>query len=156
MDQQLFNWAVAALGALGGFVLKSVWDAVKDLQRADLAEFYAGSHQIEAGTVVEFGGDHEVQICNSHMSTLIAGIVTTDPAYLMNAGIDCLYPVAIALQGRVPAKVLGPIKRGDMLVSTNNGYAIACSAPAIGTVLGKALKNFDGVSGVIEIMVGKM
>ena len=35
MDQQLFNWAVAALGALGGFVLKSVWDAVKDLQRAD-------------------------------------------------------------------------------------------------------------------------
>ena len=74
----------------------------------------------------------------------------------MNAGIDCLYPVAIALQGRVPAKVLGPIKRGDMLVSTNNGYAIACSAPAIGTVLGKALKNFDGVSGVIEIMVGKM
>ena len=35
MDQQLFNWAVAGFGALGGFVLKSVWDAVKDLQRAD-------------------------------------------------------------------------------------------------------------------------
>ena len=35
MDQQIFNWAVAGFGALGGFVLKSVWDAVKDLQRAD-------------------------------------------------------------------------------------------------------------------------
>ena len=122
---------------------------------ADLAEYYAGSHQIESGTVVEFGGEHEVQICNSHMSTLVAGIVTTDPAYLMNAEMDCLYPVAIALQGRVPAKVIGPVKRGDMMVSTNNGCAISCAAPVMGTVLGKALKDFDGATGIIEIMVGR-
>ena len=89
------------------------------------------------------------------MSTLVAGIVTTDPAYLMNSEMDCLYPVAIALQGRVPAKVIGPITRGDMMVSTNNGYAISCSAPIMGTVLGKALKDFDGASGIIEIMVGR-
>jgi hypothetical protein len=89
------------------------------------------------------------------MSTLVAGIVTTDPAYVMNAGINCEYPIAIALQGRIPAKVLGPIKRGDMMVSSNNGYAIACSSPVMGSVLGKALTNFDGVTGVIEIMVGR-
>jgi hypothetical protein len=122
---------------------------------ADLAEYYAGSEQIEPGTVVEFGGEHEVQICNSYMSTLVAGIVTTDPAYLMNSEMDCLYPVAVALQGRVPSKVIGPIKRGDMMVSTNNGYAISCASPTMGTVLGKALKDFDGTTGIIEIMVGR-
>jgi len=122
---------------------------------ADLAEYYAGSEQIEPGTVVEFGGEHEVQICNSYMSTLVAGIVTTNPAYLMNSEMDCLYPVAVALQGRVPSKVIGPIKRGDLMVSTNNGYAISCTSPTMGTVLGKALKDFDGTTGIIEIMVGR-
>jgi hypothetical protein len=122
---------------------------------ADLAEYYAGSEQIEPGTVVEFGGDHEVQICNTHMSKLVAGIVTTDPAYVMNSGIECEYPVAIALQGRVPVKVIGPVKRGDMLVSANNGYAISSSRPGMGTVLGKALIDFNGENGIIEIMVGR-
>ena len=89
------------------------------------------------------------------MSTLVAGIVTTDPAYIMNAGIECEYPVAIALQGRIPAKVIGPVKRGDMMVSTNNGYAISCKSPNMGTVLGKALTDFEGSTGVIEIMVGR-
>ena len=122
---------------------------------ADLAEYYAGSEKIEPGTVVEFGGEHEVQICNSYMSTLVAGIVTTDPAYVMNSSIDCTYPVAIALQGRIPVKVVGPVKRGDMLVSTNNGHAISCQTPSMGTVLGKALVDFNGESGTIEIMVGR-
>lgn len=122
---------------------------------ADLAEYYAGSEQIEPGTVVEFGGTHEVQVCNSFMSTLVAGIVTTDPAYIMNAEIDCEYPTAIALQGRIPAKVIGPVKRGDLMVSTNNGYAISCNTPAMGTVLGKAITDFTGEIGVVEIMVGR-
>jgi len=122
---------------------------------ADLAEYYAGSEQIEPGTVVEFGGDHEVQICNTHMSKLVAGIVTTDPAYVMNSGIECEYPIAIALQGRIPVKVIGPVKRGDMLVSANNGYAISSSRPSMGTVLGKAIKDFNGENGIIEIMVGR-
>jgi hypothetical protein len=122
---------------------------------ADLAEYYAGSEQIEPGTVVEFGGEHEVQICNSYMSTLVAGIVTTDPAYVMNSGINCTYPVAIALQGRIPVKVIGPVKRGDMMVSSNNGHAVSCQSPNMGTVLGKSLVDFTGESGVIEIMVGR-
>jgi len=34
-DQTLFNYALALCGALGGWVLKVIWDAVKDLQAAD-------------------------------------------------------------------------------------------------------------------------
>ena len=42
-----------------------------------------------------------------------------------------------------------------MMVSTNNGYAISCASPTMGTVLGKALKDFDGAKGIIESMVGR-
>jgi hypothetical protein len=39
MDQMIFNWAVAAAGALGGWILKVIWDAIvelkKDLQKMD-------------------------------------------------------------------------------------------------------------------------
>ena len=35
MDQTLFNIAVTVTGFLGGWWLKVLWDAVKDLQTAD-------------------------------------------------------------------------------------------------------------------------
>ena len=39
MDQMIFNWAIAAAGALGGRILKVIWDAIvelkKDVQRMD-------------------------------------------------------------------------------------------------------------------------
>ena len=136
------NWSLSA-----GSQLRATY--------ADLAEYYAGDANIEPGTVVEFGGDQEVHLCNSYMSKLVAGIVTTNPAYIMNTDINCEYPIAIALQGRIPAKVIGPVHRGDMMVSANNGYAISCNSPLMGTVLGKALTDFNGETGVIEIMVGR-
>ena len=64
--------------------------------------------------------------------------------------------VKLALQGRVPCKVRGKIKKGDMLVSGGDGYARPTHDPKIGTVIGKALEDFDGVSGVIEVVVGRL
>jgi hypothetical protein len=43
-----------------------------------------------------------------------------------------------------------------MMVSAGNGQARAESNPAIGTVIGKALENFDGNIGVIEVVVGRL
>jgi hypothetical protein len=123
---------------------------------ADLAECYAADTKIEAGTVVEFGGEEEVRICDFMMSKTIAGVVTTNPAYVMNSMIKCEYPVAIALQGRVPVKVTGCIRKGDMLVSAGQGRATAMSTPMIGTVIGKSLQNFDGDEGIIEVAVGRL
>lgn len=46
MDQVLFNWAVGIAGFLGGWVLKVVWDAMKELKQdirqieRDLPEVY--------------------------------------------------------------------------------------------------------------------
>jgi CHASE3 domain sensor protein len=35
MDQSLVNWLLAGFGALIGFLLNAVWQAVKDLQKSD-------------------------------------------------------------------------------------------------------------------------
>ena len=64
--------------------------------------------------------------------------------------------VAIALQGRVPCKVQGTIRKGDMMISAGIGYAVACSEPRLGQVIGKALEDFDLDDGVIEIVVGRL
>jgi uncharacterized radical SAM superfamily Fe-S cluster-containing enzyme len=74
----------------------------------------------------------------------------------MNSGLTGDNVVAIALQGRVPVKVRGKIRKGDMLVSAGGGYARPTNDPKIGTIIGKALENFDGVEGVIEVVVGRL
>jgi len=122
---------------------------------ADLAEFYSADAMYEAGTVLEFGGDEEVTLAED-ASTRVAGVISTDPAYAMNANCSSEYPVAIALQGRVPVKVRGTIRKGDMLISGGNGYARPCSNPSMGTVIGKALQNFSGDDGVIEVAIGRI
>lgn len=121
---------------------------------ADLAEYYEADQPYEPGTVLQFGGDKEVTIAEDGTNR-VAGVVSTDPAYVMNSGCEG-DAVAIALQGRVPTKVRGTIRKGDMMVSGGNGYARPSIAPQMGTVIGKALENFDGVEGIIEVAVGRL
>jgi len=123
---------------------------------ADLAENYQGDKQYAAGTVVEFGGEHEVTVGQVEGSTRVAGIVSTNPAHLMNGGLTGTNVVAVALTGRVPCMVIGPVHKGDMMVSAGFGYAKASANPAVGSVVGKALENFDGDKGVIEVVVGRV
>jgi hypothetical protein len=123
---------------------------------ADLAENYAADAEYEPGTVLIFGGTAEVTVANAAGDTRIAGVVSTDPAHLMNSTIDCEHPAAVALTGRVPTRVTGTVRKGDMMVAAGNGQAQACSTPALGSVIGKALADFDGNSGVIEVVVGRL
>jgi prefoldin subunit 5 len=73
----------------------------------------------------------------------------------MNSGLEAEYVADIALQGRVPCKVLGPVFKGDLLVSAGNGYAVANNIARAGTIIGKSLENFKDASGVIEVAVGR-
>jgi hypothetical protein len=132
----------------------TVFARATSAQYADLAECYSSDQNYEPGTVVVFGGDAEVTLATADMSQQVAGIVSTNPAYLMNDGLQGTR-VAVALQGRVPSRVLGSVKKGDMMVSAGNGRARAERYPVIGSVIGKALQDFDGVEGVIEIVVGR-
>ena len=121
---------------------------------ADLAEYYEADQSYEPGTVLAFGGEKEVTLAEDGTAR-VAGVVSTDPAYVMNSGCDGI-AVAIALQGRVPTKVRGVIHKGDIMVSGGNGFARPSVSPQVGTVIGKALENFDGVEGVIEIAIGRL
>ena len=122
---------------------------------ADLAEYYEADAPYEPGTVVAFGGDKEVTIAEDG-TTKVAGIVSTNPAYVMNSACVGEYTVALALQGRVPCKVRGNIKKGDMLISAGYGFACPAPSPVLGSVIGKSLENFDGIEGIIEVAVGRL
>jgi phage tail protein X len=122
---------------------------------ADLAEYYEADRHYEPGTVLAFGGDKEVTIADSG-TTKVAGIVSTNPAYVMNGSCAGKHTVALALQGRVPCQVRGSIKKGDMLISAGNGFAHTTPFPVLGTVIGKSLENFDGIEGIIEVAVGRL
>ena len=121
---------------------------------ADLAEYYEADFQYEPGTVLEFGGDKEVTLAQDG-TFRVAGVVSTNPSQVMNSECPGL-AVAVALQGRVPTKVRGTIRKGDIMVSAGSGFARPWNTPQMGTVIGKALENFDGVEGVIEVAVGRL
>lgn len=139
-----------------GTVYADIFNGVAtSAQYADLAENYVADAAYLPGTVLEFGGEFEVTMARESTNR-VAGVVTTAPAYLMNSACKGTHVAAVALQGRTPCKVKGRIRKGDMLISGANGFAITTQTPQIGTVIGKALGDFDGVDGVIEVAVGRL
>jgi hypothetical protein len=74
----------------------------------------------------------------------------------MNSGLQAEHRVAVALTGRVPTSVVGTVTKGDMMVATGHGQARAEANPILGTVIGKALEDFNGTEGMIEIVVGRL
>ena len=125
-------------------------------QYADLAEKYVADAAYVPGTVVAFGGTEEVTVSDADADARIAGVISTNPSYLMNAAAEGEFVAEVALTGRVPTKVTGTVRKGDMMVSNGDGTARAEASPSIGTVIGKALENFDGDEGVIEVVVGRL
>jgi hypothetical protein len=145
---------VGNIGAVGN-TFNTIFARATSAQYADLAEMYLADAEYAPGTVLSFGGTAEVTVSCS-ADPRVAGVVSTNPAHIMNSNLDGEYPVALALTGRVPTQVTGTVRKGDMMISAGNGHAQACSTPAIGTVIGKALEDFEGNTGVIEIVVGRL
>ena len=126
---------------------------------ADLAERYASDREYPVGTVVVFGGDKEITTTNIKMDTAVAGVISANPAFRMNceAGEDSTHPY-VALAGRVPCKVAGKIKKGNIMVTSEiPGVAVAAVGDIkVGSMIGKALENYDSDHiGTIEVAVGR-
>lgn len=126
---------------------------------ADLAERYEADAEYPEGTVLAFGGDKEVTAAAGYGSMKLAGVVSMKPAFLMNeeAGDDATHP-AIALQGRVPVRVEGDVKKGDILVASDvAGLAAvwmnADADPRMTAYIGIAIA--DSADGMVEVKVGK-
>ena len=132
-----------------------VYAKATSAQYADLAEIYEADDSYDAGTVVVFGGDKEITIGSTGNDTRVAGVISQNPAYLMNSKATGL---PVALQGKVKCKVAGFIRKGDMLATHNSfeGVAKKTSEPAPGTIIGKALQDYDSTEiGTIDIVVGR-
>lgn len=138
------NWALSA-----GSRLQATY--------ADLAEYYEGDQDYEPGTVLVFGGDKEVTVTTQSNDRRVAGVVSDTAAYVMNTECPGV-KICVALQGRVPVKVVGKVRKGDMLVtSAKSGYAVVNNDPRAGTVIGKALVNKDDLGeGIIEVAIGRL
>jgi len=125
---------------------------------ADLAENYVADADYEPGTVLILGGDHEVTVTDEAGSYKAVGVVSTDPAHLMNVECEGEHVVAVALRGRVPCKVIGNVNKGDVLVASDTpGYAMVGSMPHTLSplqIVGRSLETkTDAQPGVIEILV---
>ena len=125
-------------------------------QYADLAEIYETDSTYDVGTVMIFGGEKEVTQSTSSNDTRVAGVVSENPAYIMN---DKSEGQAIALVGKVKCKVHGTISKGDLLTTCEEhpGCAKTTASPVLGSIVGKAMedKASDGES-VILISVGRL
>ena len=121
-----------------------------------MAEKYVADAEYPPGTVLSFGGAQEVTVTQTDADHRVAGVVSTNPGFVMNEGLQAQHVALVALTGRVPCSVTGTVRKGDSMVSAGNGAARAEANPAISTVIGKSLEDFDGESGMIEIVVGRV
>jgi hypothetical protein len=128
--------SIAARDGSGNLLANTFDGTATAAQYADLAEKYLADKEYEAGTVVCIGGEKEVTACNSGKRAI--GVVSTHPGFMMNKDLDG--GTYIALKGRVPVKVYGPVNKGDELIAGENGTAISWGSGS-NNVFAIALEN---------------
>jgi fibronectin-binding autotransporter adhesin len=163
MSSALYNAATAATAntlalrdGSGNLTATNFIGVASSAKYADLAENYAADQEYPAGTVVVFGGDHEITVTNFSHDTRVAGVISTNPAYLMNSDAVGL---PVAFTGRVPCVVTGIIEKGDILVTSNIPGIAQKMETALyrpGCIIGKALgENTTDTIATIEVVVGR-
>jgi len=135
----------------------NLFGTATEAEYADLAERFEADSVYEPGTVVELGGEKEITAVEEELSDKVFGVISTKPGFLLNgrAGKNDTHP-AVALNGRVPVKVIGKINRGDRLVSAGNGLARAAKINEANSfnVIGRSLENkINDEAGVINAIV---
>ena len=130
--------SIVARDAAGDIFVSVVHGQATSAKYADLAEKYLADAEYEVGTVVAIGGEAEVTACT--WGDRAIGAVSANPAHLMNAELEG--GTAIALKGRVPVKVVGAVKKGQRLIASNNGCAVA-AVPHANDVFAIALQSSD-------------
>lgn len=163
VSSALFNantGAVASTLALrdtgGNLTATNFLGIASSAKYADLAEMYSSDKNYAPATVVVFGGTAEVTATTITHDTRVAGVVSTNPAYLMNSEAT---GVPVAFTGRVPCKVRGPVDKGDVLVTSAYAeYAERMDDKFYrpGCILGKALGQVaENEFATIEVVVGR-
>ena len=137
----------------------NIWGISSSALYADLAEKYESDHQYENGTVVVLGGEKEITTSNTSHDTRVLGVISTAPAFLMNDAHQLGIWQPVALTGRVPCKVKGPVWQGNLVVTSSiPGVAERLDKQLYepGCVIGKCVEDHltDEVK-VIEVVIGR-
>jgi hypothetical protein len=127
-------------------------------QYADLAEVYVSDNDYDIGTIVKLGGSAEITQTTNANDADVFGVISENPAYLMNSHTEGL---PVALTGRVSVKVVGPVIKGQRIVSSSTpGVGVAVSNSEIEnilTIVGRALESSNNSNmKLIECAVGKL
>ena len=131
-------FTIAARDGSGDLYANIFQGVASSAQYADLAEKYLADADYTPGTVMVVGGEKEVTA--SSWGKRAIGAVSTNPAYMMNSELEG--GTYVALKGRVPVKIVGPVKKGDELIAADNGCATV-AAPHASGVFAVALESSD-------------
>ena len=133
------NNTVAVRDATGNIAANLFQGTATQARYADLAEKYTTAQELAPGTAVAVCShpDHEVEpaVASNHC----IGVVSTDPAYMMNSEADGQY---IGLKGRLPVRVKGAVSKGDVVYAMADGV---CTTIATTALVGIALVSNDSI-----------
>ena len=133
------NNTVAVRDATGNIAANLFQGTATQARYADLAEKYTTAQELAPGTAVAVCShpDHEVEpaVASNHC----IGVVSTDPAYMMNSEADGQY---IGLKGRLPVRVKGAVRKGDVVYAMADGV---CTTIATTALVGIALVSNDSI-----------
>ena len=104
---------------------------------AEDAEKYITDATYPVGTLMAIGGEEEATAIDKADSDICIGVISSQPAYLMNSDSQ---GQAIALVGRVPVRITGPVNKGEAVHVAKNGTA---SVDGEGQLIGIALEDND-------------
>ena len=119
---------------------------------ADIAEYYSADERLLPGTLVQFGGKNEI----TKAVTEVNAVVSSEPAYVLNAEGQMEHPTLIALEGRIPVRVIGAVRKFDKItLSSTDGVATVDNTNELCyNIIGRALEdNPDEGEKLVECVV---
>jgi len=129
-------------------------------QYADVAELYTSDEEYAPGTVITNNANDSQEVTQTvnSLDSKVIGVVTTDPALLMNSTLNGT-TVGVALLGRTPCKVIGTINKGDRIISSSvPGHGQSeknVSEYTYQHVIGRAVESKTSTGeGTVEVIVG--
>lgn len=123
-----------ALRDASGNLTANVFNGVATSARyADLAEKYTTDQEYPVGTVIVISDKEDFECTASdYIGQHSIGVISENPAFLMNSESS---GQAVAIKGRVPVRVIGPIRKGETLCAAANGQATLGQVNAIAIAL---------------------
>lgn len=115
---------------------------------ADLAEKYSTEKDWPVGTAMAVCDHDDHETGPADATDMAIGVVSENPAYLMNSEAA---GQAIALKGRVPVRVIGPVRKGQAIYAWKNGVSSTVVTTAL---IGVALEsNQDQEEKLVECVL---